>query len=80
MYEKIGGELLQDSYGNKVEIKATDNFYQVIDTNVDILREWLQGSGKRPVTWRTLIQVLDKCGRSELAQDMRKALLYGNND
>ena len=80
LYEKIGGELLQDSYGDKVEIKATDNSYQVIDTNVDILQEWLRGSGKRPVTWRTLIQVLDKCGRSELAQDMRKALLYGNND
>ena len=78
-YKKVGGELLEDSSGNRVEIIWTDNFHQVVDTNVDILKEWLKGSGKRPVTWRTLIQVLEKYGEVELAQDIRKALLYNRH-
>lgn len=75
-YDKIGGELLQDLNGNRVRNILKDNFYKVVDTSVDILKEWLEGSGERPVTWRTLIQVLEKCGKVELAQDIRKALLY----
>ena len=78
-YKKVGGELLEDSSGNKVENIWTDNLHMVVDTNVAILKEWLKGSGKRPVTWRTLIQVLEKCGELELAQDIRKALLYMYN-
>ena len=78
-YKKVGGELLEDSGGNRVEIIWTNNFHKVVDTNVDILKEWLKGSGKRPVTWRTLIQVLEKYGEVELAQDIRKALLYNRH-
>ena len=79
-YQKVGGELLQDTNGNKVKSILADNFYKVVDTNVDILMAWRQGSGKRPVTWRTLIQVLEKCGNAELATDIRNALrlLYYN--
>ena len=77
-YEKVGGELLENS--NKVDNIRTDNFYKVVDTNVGILKEWLKGSGKRPVTWRTLIQVLEKYGEVELAQDIRKALLYNGQE
>jgi hypothetical protein len=75
-YKEVGGELLQDLYGNKVEIKHTDNNFKLVNTNVAILKKWLEGDGKKPVTWRILIQVLDKHGLAELAQDIRKALLY----
>lgn len=78
-YKKVGGELLEDSSGNKVEIIWTDNYQKVVDTNVAILKEWLKGSGKRPVNWRTLIQVLENHGQVELAQDITKALLYSRN-
>jgi hypothetical protein len=75
-YKKIGGELLQDSSGKRVAIIYKDNFHKVVDTSVAILEEWLEGSGKLPVTWRTLIQVVEKHRKVELARDIRKALLY----
>ena len=75
-YDKIGGELLQDLNGNRVGNILKDNYYKTVDASVDILKEWLQGSGDRPVTWRTLIRVLKKYGKVELAQDIRNALLY----
>ena len=78
-YKKIGGVLLQDSNGNKVGIIFKDNLHMVVDTSVDILKKWLDGSGERPVTWRTLIRVLEECEKVELAQDIRNALLYMYN-
>ena len=79
-YKEIGGELLQDSSGIKVENIRADNNYKIVGTNNDILREWLQGSGKRPVNWRTLIQVLEKYGKIILAQDIRMALLMNRRN
>ena len=37
---------------------------------IEILREWLAGSGKQPVTWWTFIEVLKDVGFSELAKDI----------
>jgi DNA-binding transcriptional regulator YiaG len=75
-YKKIGGELLQDLEGTRVGNIHTNNFHNVVDTSVAILEEWLEGSGKLPVTWRTLIRVLENYGKVELARDIREALLY----
>ena len=75
-YVKVGGELLEDSSGNIVENIYANNFHKITDTNADILKTWLHGSGKQPVNWRILIQVLERSGEIELARDIRKALLY----
>ena len=37
---------------------------------IEILREWLAGRGKQPVTWQTFIEVLKDAGFSELAKDI----------
>ena len=78
-YKKIGGVLLQDSNGNRVGNIFENNLHMVVDTSVDILKKWLDGSGERPVTWGTLIRVLEECEKVELAKDIRKALLYMYN-
>jgi hypothetical protein len=75
-YEKVGIELLQDSNGVKVTNIYKDNHHKIVDTSNNILRVWLEGNGKTPVTWRTLIQVLKKHGKVELAKDITTALLY----
>ena len=72
-YKKVGSELLQDSNGIQVENIHADK--KIVDTNHEILMKWLQGNGKTPVNWRTLIQVLGKHGKKKLAQDIRTALL-----
>ena len=38
--------------------------------NMQILEEWLNGSGEQPVTWATLIEVLRDSDLSTLANDI----------
>ena len=38
--------------------------------NEEILRQWLSGKGKQPVTWATLVEVLCDIGLSALAKDI----------
>ena len=42
--------------------------------NLHILQEWLRGGGRRPATWRTLVQTLENIGLDELAWEIREAL------
>ena len=37
----------------------------------EILKEWLNGSGKQPVTWEILIETLDDCNLVTLAEDIK---------
>ena len=38
--------------------------------NIEILKQWLTGRGKQPVTWATLIEVLHDIKLSTLANDI----------
>ena len=44
------------------------------DINLYILLEWLEGEGRRPVTWGTLVQTLEDTGLDELAREIQDAL------
>ena len=59
-YLKFGIFLLNDTNGdivNELEMKHRRNAEEI---NMAILQKWLQGKGKKPVTWSTLIDVLRK--------------------
>ena len=58
-YEKFGTLLLEDEMGNKVNSIAKSKHYIPVDITVEILKQWLQGKGRKPVTWQTLV----KCSR-----------------
>ena len=58
-YEKLGIQLLHDDNGTIVagiQSKKRDDPYDIM---VEILRQWLQGKGRKPVTWRTLVECLE---------------------
>ena len=38
--------------------------------NIEILQEWLEGSGKKPVSWATLVEVLRDIGLFTLADEI----------
>ena len=40
------------------------------EINKEILREWLTGRGKQPVTWATLVEVLRDIKLTTLASDI----------
>ena len=73
-YEKFGTLLLEDKTGNKVKIiEAFEREHPLLIT-VEILRLWLQGKGKEPVTWRTLLTCLRATGLTVLADRIDHSL------
>ena len=44
------------------------------DENSQILQMWLDGKGREPVTWGTLIEVLQEVGLEDLAHDIEAAV------
>ena len=65
---------LHDQKGAKITAIAQKCLNDGDQINVEILKEWLQGKGKKPVTWQTLVDVLIDTGLSELAKDIEASL------
>ena len=72
-YIKFGTFLLEDGSGARVHAIAHKHRDDAEQINTAILREWLQGKGKQPVTWDTLIGTLKDTGLNTLASDIRVA-------
>ena len=69
-YTRFGVFLLNDPTGVRVEaIKKKHE--DAAEINLEILQEWLKGSGKTPVTWKTLVDVLFKIGLTKLADNIK---------
>ena len=61
-YEKFGTLLLEDKKGNKVKnikvSKRGDPVEITVEITVEILKQWLQRKGRKPVAWQTLVKCL----------------------
>ena len=58
-YKHFGTLLLEDESGNVVKgIEKASKDGLPVDITVEILRQWLQGRGRLPVTWQTLVKCL----------------------
>ena len=66
-YFQFGVHLLDDKTGQRITNIETRRRGSPEDINQDILMEWLQGQGK-PVTWKTLVEVLQLIELNELAK------------
>ena len=73
-HEHFGTLLLKDTNGNVVKgiVKASNG--NPVDITVEILRQWLEGKGKLPVTWQTLIKCLRDTKLSVAADYIEGAL------
>ena len=67
---KFGILLLKDTSGAKIHDIARKHRQDGMEITIEILKEWLAGKGKQPVTWWTLIEVLKDVEFSELAKDI----------
>ena len=70
-YKTFGTFLLEDDRGARVDIITCECRERAEDINTKILQEWLNGRGKQPVTWATLIEILHDIELSTLAGDIR---------
>ena len=69
-YFKLGTFLLEDATGARISALQKELRYNAQDINCEIFRKWLSGDGKKPVSWKTLIAVLEDIGLSELAKSI----------
>ena len=69
-YKKFGIILLNDSDGRTVDTISTNEEGDTEDINIEILKRWVQGAGRQPATWRTLVQVLKLSGLCALAEEI----------
>ena len=61
-YIKFGVFLLEDTNGDIVKALEMEHHWDAEQINMAILLKWLQGKGVKPVTWSTLITVLQTIG------------------
>ena len=57
-YFKFGIFLLEDSNGVIVQALEKQLHFNAEQINIAILQRWLEGKGVMPVTWSTLVSVL----------------------
>ena len=69
-YRKFGICLLNDKTGARVKAIEQEKMKNAEEINIQILQEWLQGGGENPVSWETLISVLEKCKLNQLAKSI----------
>ena len=73
-YFEFGILLLEDADGSRVsalELTWQRDSHQI---SRDILKAWLQGAGKQPVTYATLVDCLRDAGLDTLATDIEDVL------
>ena len=69
-YLKFGILLLEDKTGAHVRSLVTKHREDCEKINMEIVQEWLQGRGAKPVSWRTLTRILKAVKLTVLAQDI----------
>ena len=69
-YVQFGAFLLDDRNGSRVKLIAHKHLNDAEQINTEILQQWLEGSGKQPVTWATLVKVLHDIKLSTLAGEI----------
>ena len=81
-YEHFGTLLLNDNDGTKVKNIETSKHGDPVHITVEILKQWRQGKGRSPVTWRTLVDCLRGTGLNVLADKIELSLssLNGSKD
>ena len=67
-YFEFGTFLFEDATGARISALEEELRHNAQNINRQIFREWLSGGGKKPVSWETLIAVLEDIGLSELAK------------
>lgn len=73
-YSHFGIFLLEDGFGATIHNIEWQYRYNSEAINIEILRRWLEGKGRKPVEWNTLIEVLKEISKHTLAKDIENGL------
>ena len=73
-YAEFGVMLLEDEDESRTIAIVKEERGSASNINRHIFRLWLQGKGRQPVTWATLVSVLQDIGLDTLASNIDKCL------
>ena len=73
-YVQLGLMLLEDDDGSTVDQITSDCHHKSADIALEILKRWIRGKGRQPVTWQTLTETLKIIGLTELASSIESSL------
>lgn len=73
-YWQFGILLLDDETGARVSAIEKELGRSAIDINCRVFQMWLSGKGRQPVSWDTLVTVLEDVGLNTLAKSMMRTL------
>ena len=74
VWKRLGYLLDFDPNGQKLDVIEASQIVQgPVVCCEEMFKFWLAGNGK-PATWGTLIELLEDCGKSQLAEQVKGAL------
>ena len=71
-WEEVATSLHFD--GHDIERIKRDHNNSCLEACRTVFMEWLEGEGLEPITWETLIKVLNEAGFSEPASDLEHVI------
>jgi len=77
-YKTFGILLLEDRTGERVSAIAEKHMNDAEKITANILKVWIAGKGKHPVTWKTLTEVLHDSELRVLAGEIEAVKLQNN--
>ena len=60
--------------GHEIACIKRDNHFQSVDACRAMFSEWLEGKGRTPTNWETVIKALEEAELGEVAQDLKEVL------
>ena len=74
-YEVLGTLLLNDTRGGILPTIKSEKLLNATEITTEIMRRWLNGKGRQPVTWQTLIECLHFVGLPHIVSIIVQSLL-----
>ena len=71
-FQIFGIIILEDDDGDRIDAIMREHRDRVEDINMSVFRSWVKGEGLKPVSWATLVDVLQDVGLNTLARDIKQ--------
>ena len=71
-FQDFGIIILKDNEGDHIDAIMREHRDRAEDINKSVFRLWVKGEGLKPVSWATLVDVLQDVGLNTLARDIKQ--------
>jgi len=75
-WREVGCQLNFDRVGNRLDIIEKQKLKDPLACCEAMFQHWLNGNGVKPVTWKTLMDILKDCEHVVLAQQVERAVTH----